>query len=76
MYNTVEYRSGEQSRCNLKFGVPKEIPTVFYNGSNNDYHFIIKKLAEEFEEQFTYLGKNTEKKNNFCSFNRKRVYKN
>ena len=68
MYNTVEYRSGEQSRCNLKFGVPKEISIVFYNGSNNDYHFIIKKLAEEFEEQFTYLGKNTEKKKQLLQF--------
>ena len=26
-----------------------------------DYHFIIKKLAEEFERQLTCFGKNTEK---------------
>ena len=26
-----------------------------------DYHFIIKELAEEFEEQFECLGENTEK---------------
>ena len=26
-----------------------EVPVVFHNGSNNDYHFIIKKLANEFE---------------------------
>ena len=26
---------------------------VFYNGSNYDYHFIIKELAEEFEKLFT-----------------------
>ena len=25
----------------------KEIPVVFHNGSNYDYHFIIKKLANE-----------------------------
>ena len=30
-------------------------------GSNYDYHFIIKELAEEFEGQFTCLGENTEK---------------
>ena len=34
---------------------------IFHNGSNHDYHFVIKKLVEEFEGQFTYLGENTEK---------------
>ena len=41
--------------------VRKKIPIVFHNGSNYDYHFIIKELAEEFKKQFTSLGKNTEK---------------
>ena len=31
--------------CNVRYKVPKEIPIVFHNGSTNDYHFIIKKLA-------------------------------
>ena len=31
--------------------VPKIIPIVFHNGSNYDYHFIIKELAEEFEQK-------------------------
>ena len=39
----------------------KKIPIVFQNGSNYDYHFIIKELAEEFEKQFTCLAENTEK---------------
>ena len=39
----------------------KKIPIVFHNGSNYDYHFIIKELAEEFKKQFTCLGENTEK---------------
>ena len=30
------------SICNLKYSVPKKIPTVFHNGSNYDYHFIIR----------------------------------
>ena len=34
---------------------------VFHNGSNYDYHFIIKELAEGFKQQFTCLGENTEK---------------
>ena len=49
------------SICNLKYNVPKKIPIVFHNGSNYDYHFIIKELAEEFKKQFTCLGENTEK---------------
>ena len=32
-----------------------------HNVSNYNYHFIIKKLVEEFEKQFTCLGENTEK---------------
>ena len=41
--------------------MPKNIPIVVHNGSNYDYHFIIKELAEEFKKQFTCLGENTEK---------------
>ena len=33
---------------------------VFHNGSNYDHHFIIKKIANEFEEEFERLR---EKKN-------------
>ena len=56
-----EYKGAAHSICNLKFSVPKKIPIVFHNGSNYDYHFIIKELAEEFKKQFTCLGENTEK---------------
>ena len=35
-------------------------PTVFHNGSNYDYHFIIKVLAEEFKKQFACLGEKAE----------------
>ena len=58
---TGEYRGAAHSICNLKYSVPKKIPIVFHNGSNYDYHFIIKELAEEFKKQFTCLGENTEK---------------
>ena len=34
---------------NLKYSVPKEISIVLHNGSNYDYLFIMKELAEEFE---------------------------
>ena len=34
---------------------------MFLNELNNDYHFIIKELAETFEGQSTYLEENTER---------------
>ena len=58
---TREDRGAAHSICNLKYSVPKQIPVVFHNGSNYDYHFIIEELSEEFEKQFTCLGENTEK---------------
>ena len=49
---TEEYRGAAHSIYNLKYSVPKKISIAFHNRSNNDYHFIIKELAEEFEKQF------------------------
>ena len=37
--------------------MPKNGPIVFHNGSNYDYHSIIK----EFKNQFTFFEENTEK---------------
>ena len=34
------------SICNLQYKIPNEIPVVFHNGSNYDYHFIINQLAK------------------------------
>ena len=56
-----KYRDAAHSICNLKFNVPHEIPVVFHNGSNCDYRFIIKELANDFEGKFECLGENTEK---------------
>ena len=28
----------------LRFNMPNEIPIVFHNGSNYDYHFVIKEF--------------------------------
>ena len=58
---TGEYKGAARSICNLKNSVPKKIPTDFHNGSNYDYHFIIKELEEELKKQFTCLGENTKK---------------
>ena len=48
-------------QSDLKYSVPKTITIAFHIGSNYDYHFIIKELAEEFEKQFSCLEENTEK---------------
>ena len=49
------------SICNLKNSVSKKIPVAFHNGSNCEYHFIIKELAKQFKKKITCLGENTEK---------------
>ena len=58
---TGECRGAAHSLCNLKYILRKEIPVVFHNSHNYDYHFIIKELAEEFEKQCKCLWENTEK---------------
>ena len=45
--------------------MPNEIPVIFDNGSNYDYHFMIKELANEFDGKFECLGENTEKYKKF-----------
>ena len=49
------------SMYNLKYGITKNIPIAFHNGSNYDYHFIRKVFAEESTKKITCLGENTEK---------------
>ena len=36
-----------------------EVPVVFHNDSNYDYHSIMKKLANKVEGKFECLGENT-----------------
>ena len=43
---TIEFRGAAHSICNFKYTAPKKFPTVLYNGSYYDYHFIIKELSE------------------------------
>ena len=62
---TGQYRNAAHSICNLKFNLPNEIPVVFHNSSNYDYHFIIKELAHKFEGQLECLLESTEKNKTF-----------
>ena len=71
----MKYGGAAHSICNLKYSVATKIPIAFHNGSNYDYHFIIKELAEEFKKQFTCLGENNKKIRNCYSSNKKRSHK-
>ena len=44
-----ENRGAAHRICNLKYSTSRTITIAFHNGSNYDYHFIIKKFAEQFE---------------------------
>ena len=41
-YYAGEYRGAVHSICNLRHSIPKMISIAFHNGSNYDYHFVIK----------------------------------
>ena len=60
-HHTGKYRGAAHDICNVRYKTPKEIPVVFHSGSIYDYNFIIKELLKEFNDQFEYLGENTEK---------------
>ena len=54
--------------CNLKYSVPKKN----HNGSNCDYHFIIKELTKK-NQQFTCSEENTEKYITFTVTREKKI---
>ena len=58
---TSKHRDTSHSICNLKLNLLNESPVAFQNGSNYDYHFIIKELLNESVGQFECLRENTEK---------------
>ena len=58
---TGKYRGAAHSECNLNYSVQNIIPLMAHNGSNYDYHFIIKKLAKQFKGCIECLGENMEK---------------
>ena len=62
---TGEYRGAAHSICNSKYSVPKKIPVAFHNGSNYEYHLIIRELSKELTKHLTCLGENSEKYINF-----------
>ena len=55
--------------CNLKYSVPKKN----HNGSNCDYHFIIKELTKKNKKRFTCSEENTEKYITFTVTREKKI---
>ena len=39
--------------------MPKKVPIAFHNGSNYDYHFVIKALAEELKKNNLLVDEKT-----------------
>ena len=70
---TGKYRGAAHNICNLRYKLPKEIPVVFHNGSTYNYHFIIKELVKEFEDNFDCLDENTEKYITFSMSIKKKI---
>ena len=63
-----KYRGTAHTICNLKFNVPNKIPVFFYNGSNYDYHFIIKELVNEFGGKRLSVMEKTQKSTKLFPF--------
>ena len=55
--------------------MPNEIPVVFQNGSNYDYHFIMKEVANEFEGKFECIGETTKNYKTFSVLIEKEIRK-
>ena len=71
---TGKFRDAAHSICNLRYSVPREIPVHLHNGSEYDYHLIIKELAEEFKSRdFEYLAENSEKYISFSVIIKKEI---
>ena len=62
---TGKYGGAAHDICNLRFNVPNEVPVAFHNGSNHDYYFIKKELANKFKDKFECLGESTKKYKTF-----------
>ena len=58
---TGKYRGDAHSLCNLRHQEERDIRVIIHNGSNYDFHLLIKDLAKEFKSDIYCLGKNMEK---------------
>ena len=56
---TGKFRGAAHSKFNLNCKIPKDIPIIIHNASY-DTHFIINKLAEEFNDELNCIKENME----------------
>ena len=59
-YYTGEYKGAVHRKCSNKCNEERQIPVVFHNGSNYDYHFVIKEKAKQVDG-LECIGENSEK---------------
>ena len=55
------YRGAAHGICNLRCETQRIISAVYQNGSNYDFHLIIKELAKEFKTNMKCIGETAEK---------------
>ena len=60
-YYTGIYRGAAHSICNLRYQEQRDIPAIIHNGSNYDFHLLIKDLAKEFKSDMYCLSESSEK---------------
>ena len=59
------YEDAVHASCCLKYTKQRDIPVVIHNGSNYDFHLIIKELANEFREDIHCIPCDKEKYKTF-----------
>ena len=62
---TGKYRGAAHSLCNLRYQEQRNIPVIIHNGSNYDFHLLIKELSKKLKSKMCCIGKNTETYNTF-----------
>ena len=59
-YYTGEFSGSAHLLCSSKYQAHRNIPVIIHNGSNYDFHFIIKELAKKFKSKMRCIGENPE----------------
>ena len=59
------YRCAVHSICNLRYSIQGDVTVVIHNGSNCDFHLIIKELAKEFIKEIHCIPEVKEKYKSF-----------
>ena len=59
-YYSGKYRGPAHILCNSRYQEQGNIPVMIFNGSNHDFHLIIKELAKTVRSKMKCIGENTE----------------